>query len=305
MRPVFLSLYVRKYYSLKFPEERNKTTYLTQKWTGLGQHIAYFLHSNTDTAILTILVDLKTVAIYSVYNMIISHMQSLAVSFSSGMEAVFGDMLARNEKEELHHTFQAYETILSVVSIILFSVAAVLIIPFIRLYTDGITDADYVRPLFALFMILTALSYCVRLPYHSLVIAAGHFKRTRVAAYGEAILNIALSVILVFRFNLIGVAMATLIATWFRFIYYVFYLSKNIFNRSIELFVKRFMINAGAFVCNCVVGYAVASCFVFENYLEWAFCGAVLVAIIGIITLGINIVFFKKDCFLLLNKIKR
>lgn len=303
MRPVILSLYVRKNYALNKAKEQGKQSYLTQKWTGLGQHIAYFLHSNTDIAILTILADLRTVAVYSVYNMIISHLQSLAVSFSSGMEAVFGDMLARDEKEELHETFRTYETILSVVSILLFSVTAVVIIPFIKLYTTGITDADYIQPIFALLMVLISLSYCLRLPYHSMVIAAGHFKQTSVAAYGEAAINIGLSVILVSKFGLIGVAVATLIATWFRFIYYVFYLSKNIFNRDIKLFIKRFAINTGAFLFNCAIGYAVTMCFHFNSYLTWVACGALLVIIIGASTLAINIAFFRSDCRVLIKKI--
>lgn len=303
MRPVILAIYVKKHYSLVSHKIKQDHTYLAQKWTGLGQHIAYFLHSNTDIAILTILTDLRTVAVYAVYNMIISHMQNLAMSFSSGMEAVFGDMIARDEKKELHDTFRIYETILSVVSIVLFSAAAVLMIPFVKLYTSGITDATYIQPLFSLLMILTALSYCLRLPYHSLVIAAGHFKQTNIAAYGEAFINIVLSVVLVFEFGLVGVAIATLIATWFRFIYYIFYLSKNIFWRSPVLFAKRFVINTFTFISNCAIGYFVADWFRFNNYVEWMCCGAVLVAVIGGLTLGINAVFFRSDCRALMKKI--
>jgi O-antigen/teichoic acid export membrane protein len=261
------------------------------------------MHSNTGIAILTFFADLRTVAVYSVYNMIISHLQSLAVSFSSGIEAVFGDMLARDEKKELHDTFRTYETILSVVSNVLFSVAAVLIIPFVKLYTRGITDAAYIQPLFALLMILTAWSYCLRLPYQSLVIAAGHFKQTNIAAYGEAMINIVLSVVLVFRFSLIGVAIATLIATWFRFIYYITYLSKNIFWRNPILFVKRFLINVLVFVCNCAIGCALASQFAFEHYLDWICCGAVVIVVVGGLTFGFNAVFFKNDCRVLIKKI--
>ena len=106
MRPVVLWVYVKRYHTLNRSQSQDKKTYLTQKWTGLGQHIAFFLHSNTDIVVLTVLADLRTVAVYSVYNMIISHIQSLAISFSSGMEAVFGDMLARDEKKQLHETFR-------------------------------------------------------------------------------------------------------------------------------------------------------------------------------------------------------
>ncbi len=296
LRPVVLWLYVRKTYVFPKPQKNNKEKYLTQKWTGLGQHISFFLHSNTDIAVLTIFANLRSVAVYAVYNMIISHIQSLSISFSSGMESVFGDMLARGEKRELHETFRTYETILSVVSVILFSVAAILIIPFIKIYTSGVTDAEYIQPLFAVIMILTALSYCLRLPYHSIIIAAGHFKETSVAAYGEAIINIVLSIVLVFKFDLVGVAIATFIATWFRFVYYVFYLSKNIFERKIKFFVKRLAINICSLAVNCFLGYSVIHYLPKGSYLWWAVCGAVSVIIIGATTFGINYIFFKDDC---------
>lgn len=295
-RPIALWLYVRKQYELHKHTLAERESYLTQKWSGLGQHIAFFLHSNTDVTVLTVLADLSTVAVYSVYNMIISHMQNLAISFSSGMEAIFGGMLAREEKKELHETFDIYESILSLVSILLFSVCAVLIIPFVRLYTAGITDANYEHPLFALLMILTAVSYCLRLPYHSMTIAAGHFKQTGVAAYGEAILNVVLSIILVARFGLIGVAIATLVATWFRFVYYVIYLSKHIFYRSVFRFVKRILVNAITFVVNCIVGLFIVSRINISNYLLWIILGIVLCFLMGSLTVAFNFVFFANSC---------
>ena len=304
MRPVALMLYVKKKYLLPlYIRKSENKIYLQQKWTGLGQHIAFFLHSNTGTAILTVLTDLRTVAVYSVYNMIVSHMQSLTISFSSGMEAVFGDMLARKEEKELHETFRTYETILSVVSIVLFSAATVMIIPFVKLYTAGITDAEYIQPLFAVVFILTALSYCLRQPYHAIVVAAGHFKQTSMAAYGEAAISIVLAVALVLKFGLIGVSIASLIATWFRFVYYVFYLSKNIFNRKIALFTKRLTINMVSFVLNCLLGYILISRLPTNNYMEWVFAGALIAALICVLTFGINLIFFKNDCKVLIKKI--
>ena len=305
MRPVVLWLYVRKYYPMGKGQGIKETKYLTQKWTGLGQHIAYFLHSNTDIAVLTVLADLKTVAVYSVYNMIISQMQNLAISFVSGMEAVFGDMLARNERKELQETFQTYETILSVMAVVLFSTTAVLIVPFVNIYTSGVNDTNYAQPMFAILLVSTALSYCLRLPYHSMVIAAGHFKQTSAASYGEAMLNIGLSVLLVSKYGLVGVAAATLGATWFRFLYYVMYLTRNICYRKIICFIKRFTVNAVSYSWNCLAGYFLMSRFDVGNYLFWAVCGAILVVIIFLSTVGFNLIFFPGDCRKVLQKFLR
>lgn len=312
LRPVVLWLFVKKNYIIKPYKTIKGETFLEQKWSGLGQHIAFFLHSNTDVVVLTVLADLRTVAVYSVYNMIISHVQNLALSFTSGMEALFGEMLARGEHKQLHKTFGLYETIMSIVSVILFSATVILIIPFIKLYTSGIADANYNEPVFALLLILSALCYCIRMPYHALVIAAGHFKQTSMAAYGEVIINVILSVVLVSKFGLVGVAIGTLAATCFRFVYYVFYLSKNIIFRKINMFAKRLLVNTLAGIFNILTGYFVISKITISDYIMWIACGVLSAAIVGITTIGINLVFYTDDCkrFFLVNcendnKIKR
>lgn len=246
IKPILYWLYVQRvYHPVKV--HKSSTTYLTQKWSGLGQHFAYFLHGNTDVVLLTIFADLKAVAVYSVYNMVVSRIQNFAVPFISGMEALFGDMLAKKEYPALHKAFETYEMIVSLTTVILFSVTAVLIVPFVRIYTRGISDADYEAPVFALILLVSAVLYCLRMPYHSIVIAAGHFKQTEMASYGEAVINMGVSVLLVSRLGLVGVAIGTTAAVLFRFLYYVWYLSGHIFDRPVRLFIKRFMIDAAVY----------------------------------------------------------
>lgn len=296
LRPVVLWLYVRRSYPLEKCAAKTKTNYLTQKWNGLSQHIAYFLHSNTDVVVLTCFADLRAVAVYSVYNMIVVHIQNLAVSFTSGMEALFGDMLARNEKDLLDKTFGCYETILSVVSVILFSVTAVLIVPFVKIYTAGVQDADYYAPVFAVLLILASVCYCLRMPYHAVIIAAGHFKQTAVAAYSEAVINIGLSVLLVSKYGLVGVAVGTIAATCFRFVYYGIYLSKHIFSRRIGLFAKRLLVNSAAMAASYLLGNLAISRMEITNYLWWAVSGVFVTAVAASVTGIINWSFFREDC---------
>lgn len=281
--------------------KRGDKTYLTQKWSGLSQHIAYFLHSNTDVVILTFFANLKFVAVYSVYNMVVTHIQNLTVAFTSGMEAVFGDMLAKEEHSQLHKTFDTYETITSLVSVTLFAVTQVMIVSFVKLYTSGISDADYAAPTFALLLVLATLLYCLRMPYHAVVMAAGHFKQTQLAAYGEAGINVVLSILLVNSMGLVGVAIGTVVATLFRLLYYVGYLSKHIFNRDVRLFVKRFLVNALAFILSCLTGQMLASRFSIDNYGTWALCGAGCTLLTVAVVLGMNLLFYHENCVRLLK----
>lgn len=301
LRPVMLWLYVRKNFDIKSVKKQRKT-YLSQKWEGLGQHIAYFIHSNTDIVVLTCLDSLYSVSVYSVYNMIVSHIQSLTTSFVSGMEALFGDMLAKKEYDELDRTFELYETLVSMVSVILLGVTLVVILPFVKLYTAGVNDASYSQPLLAVFMVAAALMYCWRMPYHALIIAAGHFRQTRAAAYAEAVLNVSLSLILVSRAGLPGVTCATMLATGFRFIYYVVYLSANIAPRSTGLFVKRFTVNVLSVVLAVAAGLAVCRYFAIDSYFMWAVCSAFSGVAAVAVTLAVNFIFYRKTILAVVKK---
>ena len=303
LKPVALWLYARKIYTPTHIKSQEKI--LTQKWSGLGQHIAFFLHSNTDIAVLTCFANLQAVSVYAVYNMVVAHIQSLSVSFISGMEALFGDMLARKEYDQLHKTFGYYETIISIISVILFATAAVLIVPFVKIYTYGITDANYYAPVFSLLLIFSAVLYCLRMPYHSVVIAAGHFKQTSVAAYSEAIMNIGLSVILVDRFGLPGVAVGTMAATGFRFIYYVIYLTKNIFDRKIGLFLKRMVVNIAAFSATMAIGYTIVGRMEIINYSIWVVSGCLVFASSCATVTGVYMLFYRNDCLALFRKLMK
>lgn len=299
LRPLLMWLYVKKKFKLK--TVKTDKEYLQQKWDGLAQHIAYFLHTNTDIAVLTIFGNLKIVAIYSVYNMIVSQVQNVVTSFSTGMEALFGDMLARNEINELRKSFDFYDTFISYVTVILFSITMTMIVPFVKIYTSGIKDANYVQPVFAVILIMASIIACLRTPYHNLTIAAGHFKQTQVAAYGEAICNILISILLVLKLGLIGVAIGTLVATGFRMIYYALYLSKNIFNRDTTKFVKREFVNILSIVLICLIGFYIQSNLNPLNYLDWIFCSIIVSFVAVVFASALNYVFYK-DLFLLTIK---
>lgn len=294
MRPVALWLYVRRKYDI-VTVQKSSTVYLKDKWSGMAQHIAYFLHSNTDVVVLTCLADLKAVAVYSVYHMVTSNIQNLTTSFVSGMESMFGDMLAKQEHETLHKTFRSYEMIISVVSVILFSTTAVMILPFVGLYTRGITDTNYREPALAMFLILSCLLYCLRMPYHSMVIAAGHFRQTRAASCLEAAINIGLSVLLVNAYGLPGVALATMLATGFRFAYYVFYLSKHIFFHRVQDFLYRLTVNIVSFGLSVAAGMGLRFLFTINSYLMWAVCGGLCALLTALITVIVNGLFFRSD----------
>lgn len=305
VKPFAYKMYVDKYFKLEKIKERYSTNALEQKWSGLSQHIAYFLHSNTDIAVLTVLANLSAVAVYSVYNMVVSHIQSITNSFSVGMESVFGDMIAKKEEVLLRKTFNFYETLISFISVILFSTTIVMILPFVRIYTSGISDANYIQPVFAVLLTVASLLFCLRLPYQNIIIAAGHFRQTQWAAYGEAAVNIIVSISLVIKLGLIGVAIGTVLAVLFRFVYYSVYLSKCILNRPVSEFVRRMVVNLGTCLLVYLFGTVLTRRFIVSNYIEWVVCAAIVTLFSMLCETIATKVFYKEDLMPVINRMVR
>ena len=117
---------------------------------------------------------------------------------------------------------------------------------FVMLYTHGVTDADYFRPVFSAIIIMAEYIYCVRDPYDAAIYDAGKFKETAVSAYIEAGINIVLSVTLVNWLGLEGIAIGTFTGMTFRMIYMIVYLSKNVVYRSWLKPLKRLLISGPA-----------------------------------------------------------
>lgn len=293
IRPTAMWLYVRKRYGIAMHPERDKNV-LSQRWTGLGHHIAYYIHSNTDVAVLTLLENLKSVSVYSVYHMVTQNIQNVVSALCAGMESLLGDMLARGEKRKLDDTFDLYETMLSIVCTTLFSTVYTMIVPFVSIYTRGIEDVNYIKPTFAFLLTTSTVVYCLRYPYIATITAAGHFKQTRLGAYGEAMINICVSLILVWKLGLEGVAIGTVAAIGARLVYSVIYLSKHIIYRPIASFIKRSIVNFLNIACIIICCSFLIKKLEISNYIYLIFYAGLVFIISMIITGVFNIVFYKK-----------
>lgn len=242
LQPLLLVFYVRKNYSIdkkiSFEGEPIK-----QKWNGLAQHIAYVVLGNTDTVVLSVLSTITNVSVYNIYYLVVNGIKTLLMSMTSGIQSLLGNMYAKGERETLEATFSFYEWCMHTVTTILFTCTAILIVPFVSVYTLGITDANYYVPVFGFLISFAQMSYCIRIPYNSMVFAAGHYKQTQNSAIIEAAINIVISVSAVFKLGLVGVAIGTLSAMIYRTVYLALYLRHNIINRDIKHFIKHCVVD--------------------------------------------------------------
>ncbi len=237
------------------------------------------------------------------YYSVVAGIERITSTLSSGIEAAFGNMIANDENDALRRNFSVFEFVSFLATTTLFTCAGLLILPFVAVYTRNITDADYIRPAFAVVLTLAEAVYCLRIPYNSVTLAAGHFKQTRNGAFVEAGINLALSCILVVQLGIVGVAVGTLAAMSFRTVQYVLYLSKHIIKRSPAVFFGRLAVNAAASVAVIAV-VAFLPGFSGTSYVRWAVYAAEVFAVSGTVVTGVNVLMFHRDFKNLLSLIK-
>lgn len=301
--PLSLYFYVRKKYALVEGVKPNKDL-IPQRWDATAHEVASFINNNTDVVLLTFFTNMSEISVYSVYHYVISNLKKIVTQVTVGFGAAFGDMYARNEIDLMHQNLGIFELIIYSFTSVLYSVALVMIIPFVIVYTKGVTDIEYVRPLFALVTIAASIFNCFRIPYRVIVINVGHYKQTKNGAIMEAVINIVVSVIGTILFGLIGVALGTLCAMVFRTLQYAIYLSKNIMYRDLKYFIKHVTLTFAIILAVYLISKIYMPIMI-SGWLHWVIYASITTIIAIVLTVGTDYLLYKEDLFNLIEKLRR
>lgn len=303
IKPLLLSIYVKRNYhidkKIKLDGEPIK-----QKKNGIAHHLAYTVFSGTDVTILTLFSSLESVSVYSVYFLAVNAVSELVRTLSYSVTSLIGNMLSKEEFKRLKEFFKCYVLGMHFITVTAFSTAAVSIRSFVRLYTKGVNDANYDAPVFAFVLVLAYAVFTVRIPYKQLINAAGHYKQTQKSAIIEMVLNLTVSVVLVLKFDMIGVALGTLAAMLYRTVYFVKYISKNILFLETSYFLKLCMSDLVSIVVILVETRFMT--FKAGNFMEWVIA-SICFGMVYMTTSFVSTVIFNRrefiaGCRMIMNK---
>lgn len=302
--PIAINLFVSKKYKINKHCEPD-TTALSQRKYAMFHSVANIIHDNTDVFILTLFTDATTISIYTIYYGIVRNIKQLMQNFTSGLEGAFGNMWAKGEKELFRKNFKTYEFIMFSFSSVIFTSLGLLLIPFMKLYTRGITDANYILPGFAVLVTITEAIFCIRQPYVIIVQAAGKYKETKNGAMAEAIINLVVSLVCVNFWGIVGVVIGTLVANAFRTVQYALFSAKNLLNTSLIPFVGRMLwhlLNTGLTI---IIFYFISKLLNVSKWADWLLMAVICVLVSLIVTVLSAIVFYRKDFKRSLDFVKR
>ena len=204
---------------------------LKQKNAALFHQVVTIIVNNTDTTILTICLgsrSLLEVSVYGIYMLVVNAVNQLLTSFSNGLTAGFGEVIARREEETLKKSYSDYEYMFFLIFFVVVACMGVLLIPFISVYTIDMKDVQYVRPVIAALFTLLVFLQNVRIPGLTIICAAGHYKETRYQAGLEAAINIVVSLALVWSMGMTGVLLGTVCSYGYRSFEIILYTNRHL-----------------------------------------------------------------------------
>lgn len=290
---LYICRYTRKNYpwiDLRVPPDKRA---IDQKESVLVHEISQMIFSHTDVLLLTIFTDLKVVSVYVIYNMVVDIISTLIGnvhnSFSFRLGQIFNVDIHRYRK-----VYAAYETCYMTFSMALYCITFVFLLPFMRLYTDGISDISYIDPLLPVLFVAIKILISGRAIAGSTISYAGHFKKTQLRSVFESVINIVVSLVGVQLFGIYGVLLGTIVALLYRTNDIIIYVNRRILAQSPVHTYTRWLINIVIFVLVSLVvnqylpiistGYTVL--------IQYAIVYTVLILIIFI---GINYLVFRKQ----------
>lgn len=248
LNPLIIRWYISRNYQIN-RSIQYKGEPIKQKWNGVAQHIAAVVVEGTDNVILTLFSTLSNVSIYSTYFLVIGGVKQLYMALVVGVQSLVGELWAKQERDKLYSAFQKIEILLHSLVVFLFSCVAILIVPFVTVYTDGLTDANYYQPLFSGILTLAYGIRYLRTSYNILILAGGHYKQTQVCHIVTALLNIIISIFAVSFFGLVGIAIGTLVAFTYQTLWMMIYSSKHLLKWPLRNAIKQLLVDIVTVVC--------------------------------------------------------
>ena len=298
LQPVFINLYSKIYYRLKNNVEPNVSV-LKNRFTATYYSLAEFVHKKTDILVLTLFSTLEEISVYSIYLIITIGINQIISMATHSFQAALGNMYAKKETDRFHQAFRVYVLLVHLITAIVFTTNLCMINSFVKLYVADVSDANYYRPVFSFFIVSAEMLYCFRTPYQAIIFVAGHFKETQNGAIIEAVVNLVISVALVFKYGIVGVAIGTVIAMTYRTFYLAHYLRRNIVSIDYSYSIKRYAIS----IITVLTLYALFTAFVTppDSFYGWAIMAAITTIVFSIIVFSINSLFYPKDVSVFLN----
>ena len=290
LQVILYYMYMKKKYGWINYSLSVKNAVLPDRKSYIIIEIAWTIFSSTDMILLSIFVSTQLASVYSVYNLPIVALNGLLNAVYCALNYNLG-ISYHEDIEKYKKVHDMFNSIFIGAMTILMSVTYVLLIPFVKLYTKGVTDINYVYPMLPLLFCMVQLLSWNRFVSGNLFGVAGKIKSVEKISIIEALIKLILSIILIVSHGIVGALIATVVALPIKVIYCNYVADKVILKRPIVKTVSILGVNWLLFAIVVVINPFLN--LNIDSYLSFALYGGIVFVVISMISVLLNAIVNK------------
>lgn len=243
--------YLKDKDKIKLDYKSKKELYINIKALFLGK-IGYILSTSADSLVISSMINIKTVGLYSNYTTLTSSVLGFVSVFMGSISASIGNLLASESNKKVYEIYK----VVSFVNFWLYGFSSICLFCLSDIFIALWLGKEYIMGDGVLFLVvLNFLIGGLMAPIDSIKNAAGLYKPDRFVPIISAVVNLVLSIILVKYLGLSGVIIGTIVSTlsfsfWIKpIIVYKYIFKKNIREYFVDMFLKSTFIFICGWIC--------------------------------------------------------
>ena len=278
LQMLFIMIYIKRHYKWIDLKEKPDFEAISKTKNLIIHQVSGLIFNNTDILILTWICGLSTASVYSMYSMLFSMVGAVVTNFN-GANFILGQTY-HSDFPRFLKLLDVYETFNMSLTFSLFCVANLFILPFLALYTEGVSDIEYVDAYLPYLFISVQLLNNGRVASNYAINVAEHFKETQWRSVAESVINVVVSLLAVWKLGIYGVLIGTIAALLYRTNDITIYASKRILHRSPWITYRRWLLSLCLFIVCTFAGKRILASVRLDTYLRiilWAFISCIVI----------------------------
>lgn len=255
--------------------------------------VVSILYNSSSVFFLSVFANTRMTSVYAVYNSIISAVSSAVNIAVSSPQNALGLVLQEPDWEHARSVVQEIEFLVILLLTVLFAALGGVLLPFVGLYTSGVTDAKYVDPFLGALLLMTAYLQLIHVPSGLCIQLSGRFAVARniqmatlgILLFGDLILGAC--------FGFYGILWGILLCNTGLVVMEIGDNHLRIFPGSLKAFLGMLLPNF-LLMWGLMAAFQPIAARCIRDYLSFFLCGCCMLAASAALTLLVNAICFPR-----------
>lgn len=277
----------KDYPEISYNGDEIDTSFKKETKNLLAQKVASIVFNNTDVILISKYIGASSIIIYTSYMYIINSLQNVVKKIGSSSLAGFGNLLV-TEKEKAKNIFYEYNSMCFYLATIICVPLLLVINQFIEIFYGKSYLMSFIGSVFVVIILFFKI---IEIPLEVYTSALGYFEKIKKCTIIQSVINITLSISLIFIMGIDGVLLATIVS----YIVGEFALYPSILNKGYFKEQKiKYYSSSSKLLLIALVSYLllffVTKNIIVKNLIQWFLLGI----LVFIINLLITTLYYKR-----------